>query len=384
MRGGGEDLMRPAPAAGSPLLGRDPRREVDALLAVLGRACGDAAPAPAGSLDPGALLDLARLNKALLHLAAGPAPDALGPSLQATRLRATAMNLATLALSREVERLLAAEGIRPLHLKGPLQQIDLHGSPVTRPSGDVDLLVAARHRGAAAGALRRAGFAEQERGLAPWWRAFLGETHFRRPSGAVVDLHHRLDQPGLPRVRRIESLLDEAREQEWRGASFLVPSQLDGALVAAIGVAKALVGQEPCGGHLVDLRASLDRLDRAEREALDARAAHLNLEPVLALGRRALDSAFGPATGRRWSRPGDRPLETMADEALALVLLAPWAAPPLRRRHLLWSLSGGSPATFLGRMGWWQLSNGVRTGLASLGPHRGAEQATAEATEARP
>jgi hypothetical protein len=85
--------------------------------------------------------------------------------------------------------------------------------------------------------------------------------------------------------------------------------------------------------------------------------------PVLAVGRRALDAAFGAAVGRRWSPPGPRPLDGMDDARLRLLLAAPWSVRPLRRRTILWALAGGSPAVYAGRMAWMRMSDGVRGGL---------------------
>jgi hypothetical protein len=349
------------------LRGHDLRREVDWVLDALGRFLGDPAGPGGAGADPGRLAELARLNKVLLFLDAKPRPASLSRVVEAARLRTAAMNLAALALGREVTDLLAARGIRPVHLKGPLQQADLLGSPSLRPVGDVDLLVRARDRAASRRALAAAGFLADHGPLGTWWSLFLGEGHFRRAPGSVVDLHHRLDQPGLPPVRFLGALIDDAREQTWRGHAFLVPSRPDQALVAALGVVKAMIGEEPCGGHLVDLRAALDRLDGKSRCGLRARAARLGLDGVLALATQGLDAAFPHAAGRGWG-DGARPLRDVADRDLRVLLIAPWAlgAARPRRRALLWALSGGSPVAFARRAGWMRLSDAYREGLGRL------------------
>ncbi len=360
--------MTAEPRQISTLQGHDLRREVDWILDALGRFPADLAdpadPRGAGT-HPARLAELARLNKVLLVLDARALPPPVSRIIEAARRRTTAMNLAALALGREVTDLVEERGLRPVHLKGPLQQVDLLGSPGLRPVGGVALLVRARDRATARRALEEAGFAAEAGRLGSNWSLFSGRTRLRRPAGSVIDLHHRLGQPGLPPVRPLDALIDDAREQAWCGATFLVPSRLDQALVAALGVVEAMIGAEPCGGHLVDFRTAVGRLDGGDRRDLRARAGRLRLGGVLDLAAQALDAAFPRTAGRGWGE-GVRPLRALADGDLRVLLIAPWAlgAARPRRRALLWALSGGSPADFAWRVGWMRLSESYRGGLS--------------------
>lgn len=319
-----------------------------------------AASAPEGSTalstgagrapDPDRLFDIARLNKMLGQLPVGPAElppgcATLAPRLLQARLRTVAMNRKAMTVTAEVVRAFAGAGLRHVVLKGPFQQIAVHGDPFRRPSGDIDLFVAPRDRERAAGVLQTLGFAPMEQEQALWWIPFLGEQHFRRETdGAVVDLHHRLQQAGLPDWRRAEDVLDRAATQTHGGDAIPVLSPPDGCLLVAVTMAKALLAHEPCGWAASELAHWLARLDPAGRRSLDGIAAAGGQERTLALGialaRACHDHPALADEGRAPPRglPGDPAL-------LRDLVFQPWqrrAVAP-RRRQMLRMLSGGRP-----------------------------------------
>lgn len=307
-------------------------------------------PAAAGRPpDPDRLFDIARLNKMLGHLPVSPAglpPScaALAPRLLQARLRTVAMNRKAMAVTAEVVRAFAQAGLRHVVLKGPFQQIAVHGDPFRRPSGDIDLFVLPRDRKRAARVLRALGFAPMEQEQALWWIPFLGEQHFRRESdGAVIDLHHRLQQAGLPDWRRAEGVLDRAATQAHEGQAIPVLSPPDGCLLMAVTLAKALLAREPCGWAAAELAHWQARLDPAERRRLDENAALSGQERTLALG-----IALARACHEHPALAEDRALPRGLPDDPALLrdlVFQPWQrrADAPRRRQMLRMLSEGRP-----------------------------------------
>ena len=212
--------------------------EIGVLLAASAPAGSAPLPGEAGRApDPDRLFDIARLNKMLGQLPVSPAGlppgcAALAPRLLQVRLRIAAMNRRAMAVTAEASAALARAGLRHVVLKGPFQQMAVHGDPFRRPSGDIDLFVAPRDRRRAAAVLQALGFAAMEQEQALWWIPFLGEQHFRRDSdGAVIDLHHRLQQAGLPDWRGAAGVLDRAVTQTHEGVAIPVLSPADGCLL---------------------------------------------------------------------------------------------------------------------------------------------------------
>lgn len=339
-----------------PVLG-DSLPEIGVLIAAArpagpaGKPPGGAVPAAAAGrpVDPDRLFDIARLNKMLGHLPVSPAglpPScaALAPRLLQVRLRTGAMNRKAMGVTAEVTRALTGAGLRHVVLKGPFQQLAVHGDPFRRPSGDIDLFVAPRDRRRAAGVLRALGFAPMEQEQALWWIPFLGEQHFRRESdGAVIDLHHRLQQAGLPDWRRAEGVLDRAATQTHEGVAIPVLSPADGCLLMAVTLAKALLAHEPCGWAASELAHWLPRLDPAERRRLDGIAGASGQRHTLALGV-ALARACHDHPALADDGPALRGLP--GDPAfLRDLVFQPWQrrAEAPRRRQMLRMLSGGRP-----------------------------------------
>ncbi|MCE6953351.1 nucleotidyltransferase family protein [Cereibacter sphaeroides] len=331
----------------------DCRAETEALRAALARVFGDGTGRPT-DLKPQVLFEIARLNKVGLFLAPRPtdlppAWAAIAPRIETMRLQSAARNGHSLRASVEIARLMRLAGIAHVQFKGPLQQIALYGGPCWKPTGDVDLLVAEADLAAAGAVLRGAGYEPVEAELAGWWTVHLGEQHFRRPEGGpVIDLHHRLQQPGAPRPRRTGDILARATPMPFEDEAIPVIAPPDRCLVAAIGVVKALVAHEPCAGHLCDLRASLDRLTREEADALREIAAEQGLSETLALASHGVDALFEGFAPRPYAL-GPNPLPGLDATQLRRLLVTPWEAGldwP-RRSRILWALSGRRPLRFL-------------------------------------
>ena len=329
----------------------DSRPEIGVLLAAA-RPSG-AAPVPAGAgrtPDPDRLFDIARLNKMLGQLPVSPAAlppgcAGLAPRLLQARLRIAAMNRRAMAVTAEASAALGGAELRHVVLKGPFQQLAVHGDPFRRPSGDIDLFVAPRDRRRAAALLETLGFAALEQEQALWWIPFLGEQHFRRAAdGAVIDLHHRLQQAGLPDWRGATGVLDRAATQLHEGQAIPVLSPADGCLLMAVTLAKALLAREPCGWAATELAHWLARLTPAERASLDRVAAAAGQDRTLALGialARACHDHPALAEG------GGAALRGLPEDPAILrdLVFQPWQrrAEAPRRRQMLRMLAQGRP-----------------------------------------
>ncbi|WP_377699618.1 nucleotidyltransferase family protein [Paracoccus niistensis] len=324
--------------------------EIDVLLAASAPDGAAAVPAGAGRApDPDRLFDIARLNKMLGQLPVSPAAlppgcAALAPRLLQVRLRIAAMNRKAMAVTAEASRALAGAGLRHAVMKGPFQQMAVHGDPLRRPSGDLDLFVAPRDRRRAAAVLQTLGFTPMEQEQALWWIPFLGEQHFRRESdGAVIDLHHRLQQAGLPDWRGAEGVLDRAATQIHEGAAIPVLSPPDGCLLMAVTLAKALLAHEPCGWAATELAHWLARLPPSDRQRLDGIAASAGQGHTLALGITLARACHDhPALAQ-----GAGPLRDLPADPAVLrdLVFQPWQrrAEAPRRRQMLRMLAKGRP-----------------------------------------
>ncbi len=310
------------------------------------------APRPAdGALRPKVLAELARVHKlvAFLPTRQDELPPGCGdivPWLDVARLRTLQLNRQSLMAAAEVSTLLDAGGIAHLHFKGPLQQIALYGSPFQKPVGDADVLIHKSDRTAAYAILQRAGYRPTEAQKQGWWSTFLGEVHFRKAAtGPMVDLHHSLQQPGLPSPYHPARFLTRARPVIFEGRAFPVTSPADRCLIAAVSVVKALYAQEPCGASAVDLWAAQRHLPEAERTSLIDLAQEHGLTSTLALGLRVARAMFAQAAGDLALPALPLPLAQVAGDRLRTLAWQPWsdATAPLRRRTILAGLCLGQP-----------------------------------------
>lgn len=314
-----------------------------------------------GTIDPAVLaqargpllVDVARLNKLtgflMPHRAQiqGLFPEVI-QLLDYRRLETMGMNRRCLALGAEVQARFAAAGVRHLHLKGVLQQVSLYGDAYRKPTSDVDLLIDRRDFRLGERLLTEAGMVCEAGLLAPWWRIFLGEQHYQRTNvvasgGNIVDLHHKLQQPGSPGVWRAAEFIKRAVPQEFEGNVYAVPSAIDRCLIAAISVVKAAYGREAAGGYVADLAAALGILTPAELAALPDRAGAHGLRETLDFATSCLDAILVPF-GAPVRRTGPNPLASIDDERLSRMVMEPWA-PDLvwpRRREVLRALCGSS------------------------------------------
>ncbi|TGP51944.1 hypothetical protein EN873_20260 [bacterium M00.F.Ca.ET.230.01.1.1] len=349
-------------------------------------ASGTDMPAPAApAISAADVADIARLNKvgvfllkALQRAPAEASPPGLRGWLDGYRRRTMAMNVACLADSIAIDRVLRDKRVDFVFLKGPLQQHLLYGDHFMKPSGDVDILVSPASFAAAREALRMIGYEIAGKSRSVWWVRFLGEQHMVREDGArssTVDLHHRLQQPGSPSPRDTDGFLRRKREVEVAGAAMPITSAADTLLLSSISVAKAFFNREPCAGYVCDVRASASRLSEAEEQMVLDHAAGQGLTDTLLLGLRAADVLLG-AAGTLLSQRAARILARIDNADLFHMVVAPWLAS-LRwpqRRHVLWELCGREPVRYLAEAGWAasaDISRRIFERPVPVGPARG-------------
>ena len=330
----------------------DCRAELDFLLAAADRRYAPAAP-PHGQgrdpVDPIRLFELARLNKMVNFLPSKPRDlppgcESLAPRIDAARIYTLALNRRGLTIGMRLSRLLHDAGIAHLHIKGPLQQVTLYGCYFQKPSADIDILVPPRQRRQAAQIIKAESFVQLDSHIAIWWQTFLNEIHLlHREDGVLVDLHHGLQQAGLPRPHRQNEFFDQRSVMTFEGSEFQVPSPPHRVLIAAISLGKAFLAREPALSSILDLRAAIARLTPAELRALEQSAATVGLEQTLGLARRMLAAFFPESTP---ALPGlGQPLPALSASDLRQMVATPWRdGIPWPRRHRLMAELCGSDA----------------------------------------
>lgn len=322
-------------------------------------------PQGGGPLNGRLLTEVARLHKLTLFLPRDrahlpPGCDTVPQTVDAIRLRTLKMNHQSLASAAEVGDVLTRAGIAHMHFKGPLQQIALYGDLLRKPVGDADVLVAKSDHRQACSLLEAAGYVSTDQRKQTWWTVFLSEVHLRKGgAGPMVDLHHGLQQTGLPGPYRTELFTRRAVDMDYSGRTFHVASPADRCLIAAISVTKALYGHEPCGGSATDLWAAWRRLSAADREKTGKLAQLHGLESTLALAVRVVCAMFGAPAQADFADAGAPDflrqmtgpqgiLQDLDDAALARIGWQPWNIDGrtnrgLRRRSILTALCAGQP-----------------------------------------
>lgn len=278
------------------------------------------------------------------------APPGLGPAVKAFRQRSLMANSINLSTVQRVGGALDAASIDFVILKGPLQLHVLYGDYFARPSSDLDLLVDRHDYDRTAAVLRALGYAAAERCESRWWRHYLGEQHFLPAdrSLAVVDLHHRVQQPGCPAPREMASYLGDRRRAAVGSTEVPVLSAVHACLLAAISFVKATFHREHSLRYLADLAAQLIAMTDRQRHMLYAVARRQGIRHLLVF---AWNCAGDLLAVDLPPAPVDRPLARLDRATLAAMSLSP-EDPAItwpKRRDLLWHLC--DPIGPLGRIG---------------------------------
>ena len=199
------------------------------------------------------------------------------------------MAVRTLQVDRktaDVVRALEAAGVASILLKGPSVEHWL-GDNLARAYGDTDLLVPRKSFVEAERTLGRFGFTCL-RDTNPFDAVERGLYHARkwkRPDGAVVDLHCTVPGVGVTPEKLWEILRDETATLRVGGAEVDVLGRVATAVQLAL---HAAVHGAKKAKPLGELQRALDRFDRSTWSAARALAERLNAIPAFATGLRLL------------------------------------------------------------------------------------------------
>lgn len=271
-------------------------------------------------------------------------PVPVAEAAKAARTRSAIANGRVMALARLAFPVLARAGIPAIAFKGPFQHRLLHGDPFFCRSGDLDLLVARADFEAALAALEHEGF-RQRAGTSAWWTGPLGEVHLDHAGGGVIDLHHRLQQPGCPPPHDIGAFLRDPRRELVGQVEVAVPHRPQAVLICALNFTKELVHRHPSARYAYNLAAGLLGMSAEEHRQFAQLVCRQRLSGTVGLAVALCETIFG------MSLPVVPPLERRAPpewahrSALLAMVFEPDAPATLwpRRRAILWAMCSGAP-----------------------------------------
>lgn len=198
-------------------------------------------------------------------------------------------------------------GIDTLVLKGPIQSSLVYGRWDIHRSMDVDLLVRPADFKAAGEALGADGFLPALEDSDQWWADHLGEAPFynSKVSSPVVDLHHRVQQPGGPFPKDPERFFADCAITKYGNVDLPVLSREHGAVLAAISYGKALAEGASWMHYAHELVTVYTGLSEAERAKLQDLAVFHGVHRLLDDALRAAQELFAPKSGSETGLDGD-------------------------------------------------------------------------------
>ena len=299
----------------------------------------------AAPVDPQALIELAIRTRTLGLLVIPSHVEANGWEAVATKVlayrdQATRLNLRQLNQLNELGGTLRREKISTAVIKGVLRLKQVYGRIDLRMSTDIDLLVPRSRYNRAIELLCSLGYHPGVPSDSVWWHHYLGESpHIRvceRGSGAVVDLHHRLQQPGASAPRDLDAFLRSASVVA--GANLPLPSATFGLLVTVINFSKGLRNREPWVTYAHEIVLQWRKMSSAEHQAFLALASDQRLGRMAAAAIGSSHAIFGLGS------PRELPfLEAAADtRLLRLSACGLVHRGYFRRSRLAWRWTDGS------------------------------------------
>ncbi len=188
-------------------------------------------------------------------------------AIQAENLRS---NLANLSWTIKASQVLEAAGIPVVVFKGAIRAHEVYGRWDARASSDIDLLVGKGNYWKACDVLASAGFAPLVSRASEWWHYHLGEAPFARTdgSGAIVDLHNSLQQPGGPFPARLEDFQTNSVAKPFGNARLRTPSPHHSLLICAISYGKAVRSAAPWLTHAHELALVVSGMPESEAQEM--------------------------------------------------------------------------------------------------------------------
>jgi len=270
-------------------------------------------------------------------------PAALARASRSARAWAAISNGRVQALACIAFPVLARAGIAVVAFKGPFQHRQLHGDPFFFRSGDLDLLVAQDDFEPALAAFKAEGFVRRE-GTTAWWTSALGEVHLVHPEGGVIDLHHRLQQPGCPPPRDLGAFLRKTQPERVGAVEIAVPTKVQAVLICALNFTKEFAHRRRSARYAFDVATGLLGMDEAEHRSFAATVTDQRLAGTVGLAAALCETIFAvslplapPLRAERLPRWADRAsVRAMAFDPEGKD--TPWP----RRREILWAMCSGT------------------------------------------
>ena len=244
-------------------------------------------------------------------------------------------NMASVASNVRIARILKTHGIESLSLKGVLRSQEVYGRWDIRSAADIDLLVRHADYRQAGEVLVRNGYWAPVPPNSVWWHHYLGEAPYLpdTANGPIVDLHHKLNQPGTPALEDTEAVFETCTIRNFGEHTLRVIEPHAALMLAATSFGKALRQHEPCLTNLHEIAYVRASKPEMSDEALDAFAKQHNLLRIWRHARDAADALFRPSTGN-----GGRADVSVVVQDLAVPT---WPQRLLHRTRLLWNWTDG-------------------------------------------
>lgn len=248
-------------------------------------------------------------------------------------------NLANVTRSVHAWQTIESAGIKAILFKGPVRSFKVYGRWDARPSSDVDILVRPAEYNSARCALTKAGYSTVSVSNNSWWHKYLGESAFYGPgrSQPLVDLHNKVQQPGMPAPKDIEQFFERSSIIHIGDRTARTLSENHDLILCIINFAKALRSGSPWiiyAHELMWCTRSSSAKDLIALEDLAARngiARLLNTTMALSTQLFELENA-NPATGSSRHNVIASAFGTVTPQLM-------------RRTNLLWDWTDGRTAT---------------------------------------
>lgn len=201
-------------------------------------------------------------------------PDAIRAEFKAVKAQTLAKNFQNLASTLQVVEILEQADIPCLAYKGAVRSFGVYKKWDMRTSADIDILVKPSDYEAARKTLKANGYLNIVSPLSDWWHVHLGESPYVRSDrvGPIVDLHHRLQQPGGPFPAYEEDFFTEAVTVEFGSRSLKTLSPEDSMLLTAISYGKALRSGSPWLKEAHEIASVYSSANASERQKFLTRA----------------------------------------------------------------------------------------------------------------
>ena len=201
-------------------------------------------------------------------------PDAVRAEFEAVKAQTLAKNFQNLASTLQVVEILEQADIPCLAYKGAVRSFGVYKKWDMRTSADIDILVKPSDYEAAQKTLKTNGYLNIVSPLSDWWHVHLGESPYVRSDrvGPIVDLHHRLQQPGGPFPAHEEDFFTEAVSVEFGSRSLKTLSPADSILLTAISYGKALRSGSPWLKEAHEIASVYSSANSSERQKFLASA----------------------------------------------------------------------------------------------------------------